>query len=161
MPMVITISRRYGTGASRIAQYLSEQLQLPVYDRTFVEHEAKAHDFAAESELLRELAREPGIFLGRCAGEILKDVPDALHIFVSATKEDRISRIMEKEQISLEEAKKAIEENDKARAEYFFQNTGKVWGDVANYHMILDTSQLGIEACGPILMRYFEKMEYI
>ena len=39
MKLVITMSRRYGTGASRIAQELSERLGIPVYDKVNVEEE--------------------------------------------------------------------------------------------------------------------------
>ena len=45
--------------------------------------------------------------------------------------------------------------------EYYYKNTGKTWGDVNNYHMILNTSDLGIENCADILMRYFEMKDYI
>ena len=41
------------------------------------------------------------------------------------------------------------------------ENPGKVWGDVNNYHMILDTSQFGIENCANILIKYFERIEVI
>ena len=34
-------------------------------------------------------------------------------------------------------------------------------GDVNDYHMILDTSQLGVENCADILMRYLERADYI
>ena len=54
-----------------------------------------------------------------------------------------------------------LEETDKQRAEYYYKNTGKTWGDVNNYHMILNTSDLGIENCADILMRYFEMKDYI
>ena len=37
MKLVITMSRRYGTGASMIAKELSEQLGIPVYDKVNVE----------------------------------------------------------------------------------------------------------------------------
>ena len=60
-----------------------------------------------------------------------------------------------------EEAKAMLEENDKARSEYYYKHAGKVWGDVNNYHMILDTSQFGIENCANILMKYFERIEVI
>ena len=39
MNLVITISRRFGTGASLIAQELSEKLGVPVYDKAYIEHE--------------------------------------------------------------------------------------------------------------------------
>ena len=39
MRLVITMSRRYGTGASVIAKELSERLGIPVYDKVGVEQE--------------------------------------------------------------------------------------------------------------------------
>lgn len=39
MNLVITISRRFGTGASLIAQELSKKLGVPVYDKAYIEHE--------------------------------------------------------------------------------------------------------------------------
>ena len=38
MNLVITMSRRFGTGASIIAKELSERLHIPVYDKDDVEH---------------------------------------------------------------------------------------------------------------------------
>ena len=37
MKLVITMSRRYGTGASLIAKELSEELGIPVYDKAYIE----------------------------------------------------------------------------------------------------------------------------
>ena len=68
---------------------------------------------------------------------------------------------MKLESISYEDAKAEVEKTDEERAKYYYEHTGKVWGDVNNYHMILDTSQLGVENCAGILMKYFERMEYI
>ena len=83
------------------------------------------------------------------------------NIYVCADKEDRIQRIMKKKSLAYEEAKSVLEKNDRERADYYYRHTGKVWGDVNNYHMILDTSQLGIENCAGILMKYFERVEII
>ena len=41
MKLVITMSRRYGTGASVIAEELSKRLGIPVYDKVNVEQELK------------------------------------------------------------------------------------------------------------------------
>jgi len=161
MKLVITISRRYGTGASIIAHELSERLNLPAYDKTQIESKMHDNTFATEAEVIRELAASPCIILGRCASEILKDQSNIFNIYVSADKEDRIHRIMEKEHLSYEEALKLLNENDRERADYYHQHTGNVWGDVNNYHMILDTSNLGIENCADILMKYFIKMELV
>lgn len=161
MNLVITMSRRFGTGASVIAGELSRRLNIPVYDRAYIEHELEGDSYADEAEVIRELASHSCIILGRCASEILKDKANVFNIYVCADKEDRIRRIMQKESLAYEDAKSTLEQNDRARSEYYYQNTGKVWGDVNNYHMILDTSRLGIENCADILMRYFERVEII
>ena len=161
MNLVITMSRRFGTGASMIAEELSKRLGIPVYDKAYIEHELEGDSFAGETEVIRELAAHSCIILGRCASEILKDQGNVFNIYVVADKEDRIARIMEKESLSYEDAKVMLEKNDKDRSEYYYQNTGKVWGDVNNYHMILDTSRLGRENCADILIRYFERIEII
>lgn len=161
MNLVITISRRFGTGAGLIAEELSGKLNVPVYDKAYIEHELEGGSYADEAEVIRELASHSCIILGRCASEILKDQGNVFNIYVCADKEDRIRRVMEKKSLGYEEAKATLEKNDRERADYYYRHTGKVWGDVNNYHMILDTSQLGIENCAGILMKYFERVEII
>ena len=97
----------------------------------------------------------------RQASDILKDRMNVLNIFVCADKEDRIHRIMEKDNLSYDDAKEKVERTDEERASYYYEHTGKTWGDVNDYHMIMDTSELGVENCADILMHYFEKLEYI
>ena len=161
MNLVITMSRRFGTGASLIAKELSEKLGVPVYDKAYIEHEMQENSYESESELIRGLAKESCIILGRCASEILKDQANVFNGYICADKEDRIQRIMKKESLSYEDAKAMLEKNDRERADYYNANTGKVWGDVNNYHMILDTTTLGIENCADILIKYFERVEII
>lgn len=161
MKLVITISRRYGTGASLIAQELSERLGVPVYDKVNVEQELGKNNYDSEVEAIRGLAKQPCIILGRCASEILKDKRNVFNVYVCADKEDRVKRIMEKESLSFDGAASKIAEEDQERAEYYYQHTGKAWGDVNNYHMILNTSELGLENCAGILMKYFEQKELV
>ena len=68
---------------------------------------------------------------------------------------------MKLESLSYEEAKEKLERTDEQRAAYYYEHTGRTWGDVNDYHMILDTTELGVENCANILMQYFEKLEYI
>ena len=161
MNLVITMSRRYGTGASMIAQELSERLGIPVYDKAYIENEIQGDDFNKEAEFIKELAKESCIILGRCASEILKGQPNVFNVYVCADKEDRIERIMEKESLNYDDAKTLLEKNDRQRAEFNVEHTGRVWGDVSSYHMILDTSKLGAENCADILIKYFERIEVI
>ena len=118
MNLVITMSRRFGTGASTIAAELSEKLDIPVYDKAYIEHELEGHSYADETELIKELASHPCIILGRCASEILRDQGNVFNIYVCADKEDRIRRVMGLKSLSYEEAKAMLEETDRARSEY-------------------------------------------
>ena len=161
MKLVITMSRRFGTGASIIAEELSKRLGIPVYDKAYIEGKLHDHMYESEAEAIRKLAEKPCIILGRCASDILKDKLNVLNIFVCADKEDRIHRIMGKYGLTYDEAKEQVETNDEERASYYYDHTRKTWGDVNDYHMILDTSELGVENCADILMHYFEKCEYI
>lgn len=161
MQLVITMSRRYGTGASVIAKELSNRLGIPVYDKVNVEQAVLENAYDTEAEVIRELAKEPCIILGRCASEILKDQSNVFNIYVCAEKEDRIARVMSQDHLSREGALKRIEETDAERERYYYQHTGKTWGDVSDYHIILDTSKWGIENCADVLIRYFERMQYI
>lgn len=161
MNLVITMSRRFGTGASVISSELSKRLGIPVYNKADIEHGMRVNNYESETEAIRELAKKPCIILGRCASEILKNQSNVINIYVSADKAFRVHRIMELFNISEIESEILLEETDKQRAAYYFANTGKTWGDVANYHIILNTSDLGIENCADILMRYFEMKDYI
>ena len=156
MKLVITMSRRFGTGASVIANELSKRLDIPVYDKAYIEQKLGENAYENEAEAIRKLAESPCIILGRCASDILKDRMNVLNIFVCADK-----RIMELESLDREAAQKKVEDTDKERAAYYYENTGKTWGDVNDYHMILDTSELGVDNCANILMQYFERLEYI
>ncbi|MBE5866789.1 MAG: cytidylate kinase-like family protein [Lachnospiraceae bacterium] len=161
MNLVITMSRRFGTGASLIAEELSQKLGIPVYDKAYIEHELQENTYASETEAIRKLAENPCIILGRCASEILAGQVNVFNVYVVADKEDRIQRIMAKESLNYEQAKEMLEQNDKDRAAYYNEHTGKLWGDVNNYHMILDTTKLGIENCAEIMRKYFERVELI
>lgn len=161
MKLVITMSRRFGTGASIIAKDLSERLDIPVYDKAYIESQINDNLYESEAEAIRKLAEHPCIILGRCASDILKDRMNVLNIYVCADKEDRIQRIMQKYGVDYETSKNMVEQNDEERAAYYYDHTGKTWGDVNDYHMIMDTTELGIDNCADILMHYFEKLEYI
>ncbi|MCL2865738.1 MAG: cytidylate kinase-like family protein [Lachnospiraceae bacterium] len=161
MNLVITMSRRFGTGASMIAHELSKKLNIPVYDKAYIEHEIDTQHFDTESEAIRELAKNPCIILGRSASDILKNKYNVFNIYICAEKEDRIKRIMELESLSYADAKETVEKTDAERADYYYTHTGKAWGDVNDYHMILDTSELGVENCAGILMQYFKRSGYI
>ena len=102
--------------------------------------------FKIQSDVIRNLAeKESCIFIGRCADYILRDFPNCLKIFVSASMQDRINRLMQNEKLTEKEAQIHIEQNDKKRSAYYNFYSNKVWGMAASYDLCFNSSLLSIE----------------
>ena len=54
MKLVITMSRRFGTGASIIADELSKRLDIPVYDRAYIEQQVNDAQIGQKAKSLLE-----------------------------------------------------------------------------------------------------------
>ena len=106
----------------------------------------------AYSSIIRELAeKEPCVIVGRCADFILQDRTDCLKVFVHADmkfRADRIVRVYGEREKSPEAR---LKEKDKRRAAYYRFYTDMKWGDVANYHVALDSGVIGIEKCAKVI----------
>lgn len=102
--------------------------------------------FKIQSDVIRKLAEERScLFVGRCADYILRDNPHCVNVFISASLEDRIERVMRRRQISQASAEELIEKTDKKRASYYNYYSYNTWGAAASYHLCIDSSVLGIE----------------
>lgn len=102
--------------------------------------------FKIQSDVIRQLANSQScLFVGRCADYILRDHPRHVNVFISASKEARIERIMQKEGITAEAAEELIEKADKKRSSYYNYYSYKTWGAAATYHLCIDSSVLGID----------------
>ncbi len=88
---------------------------------------------------------ESCVIIGRCAFDILKDMPNTLKVFIHSSDDIRIKRIIEVENITEEEAKKRIKEIDSVRESYTKAYTDKFWCDARNYDFTLDITKLGID----------------
>ena len=85
--------------------------------------------FKIQSDVIRELAEKQScLFVGRCADYILRDHPRCVNIFVSASKEARIERLMHIHHISTEAAEELMEKADKKRSAYYNYYSYKTWG---------------------------------
>ena len=106
--------------------------------------------FMVQQNIIRDLAdRESCIIVGRCADEVLKDHPRLLNVHVFAPKADRLRNCVEKLGMDEATAKKTLPRVDKSRAGYH-----KVYGggdEYVNCHLILNSSQFGIEGSAHLL----------
>ena len=108
--------------------------------------------YFAERKVILELEEKGNcIIVGRCADYILKDRKDTLNVFIYADmewKKDRIVNLYGETDVDIE---KRILEKDKRRKAYYKYYTDRKWNRAANYHISLESSELGIDTCVEIL----------
>ncbi len=85
------------------------------------------------------------VIVGRAAQIILKDFENAFHVRIDAGMDFRVRRIMEKRKITEREALEMIRKSDAMKKNYFEHYIKADWNDPLNYHLIIDSSRLGID----------------
>ncbi len=113
--------------------------------------------FQTQSQIIQELAdRGSCVIIGRCGDYVLRDREDVFSVFVTAPMASRVQRIMERNRMSLEDAQAAVEKVDSQRREYYEHFSGKKWGEIDGYDLIVDSSVLGVEGTVNLLAGGFE-----
>lgn len=113
------------------------------YSRELVEAVTIQDIYEAEKEILNAIADEGScVITGRSAFFVLKDRPNKVDIFITASKERRIERVMAKQNLTREEAVQLIDKVDNGRDNYVKRYTGLSRYDMRNYHLILDMDYL-------------------
>lgn len=103
------------------------------------------------SEMKKIAASSSGIFIGRCADDVLSDCAGLLKVFIHAPLEYRVKTLVDKYAMEENAARKKILKEDKKRASYYNFYTGKGWGDPKNYHINIDSSLLGVEGTAKLI----------
>ena len=76
---------------------------------------------------------------------------------MTANTDDRIKRIAQSHELSVEKAQTLIEKTDKKRAEYYNFYSNKVWGAAESYHLCINSSVLGIDETVTFIRRFIEQ----
>ena len=107
--------------------------------------------YAAQKQVIERLAVSPCVIIGRCAGEILKELPENVRIFIHAPIDYRARRIANEYGITFDKAKDKVVKTDKARATFYKSNTSAKWGDVQNYHLCVDGSVMSTDDAAKVI----------
>ncbi len=113
-------------------------------------------------ETIKKLAETSScVFIGRDANQILKENKNAIHFFIYAKDEEfKITRKMQRENLSYEKAKEKMLEVDKMRKKYYESlNKGHVWGVKEDYDFCIDSSVLGIEETINLIVEIVKKFQ--
>jgi cytidylate kinase len=121
-------------------------IQLPVFNGNIYHSEISRESlFQFQSDAIRKAASEGNcVFVGRCADYILRDMPNVVKIFITASIRFRIDQILAHKNVTPQQAKRIILEEEGKRASYYNFFTGKKWGAAESYDLCIDSSILGM-----------------
>ena len=113
--------------------------------------------FLAQFDTIRRIASEgPCVIVGRCADYVLRDEPRVLNVFIKASQEERIRRVVKYYGVDPLKAEEMLRKADKQRASYYNYYATNTWGDVNNYDLCLDTGTLGIDGTVDMIAKAVE-----
>jgi cytidylate kinase len=111
--------------------------------------------FLAETEILKGIAADGScVIAGRSGFYIFRDHPNHLSILIQASMEHRIDRLVNKRDISREEAIKIIDEVDKGRENYVKKYTGSSRYDTRNYDLVINADNHSEDEIVNIILQY-------
>jgi CMP/dCMP kinase len=168
----ITISREFGSEGDYIAQQAAQRLGFHFVDKKFigrilgeygyVEFD-KEYDnlpgfwerFDAQREKQRDVMMKMldqvvqavayhgnVIILGRSGFEVLGKFTDVIHIRIQAPLAVRIGRVMEKQNISFEQAEELVKEKDKVRLAFVEEFYKVPWGAIKAFDVVINTGKV-------------------
>jgi cytidylate kinase len=102
--------------------------------------------------IIEEVAKEgSAIIVGRGGNLVLANHPRALHVFLLAPLEARISRVMQAEGLSHSDADRRISGMDKLRTDYVHTFYHTSWNDLTQYHLVVDSDVWGEDGTTDLL----------
>lgn len=128
----------------------------PIHTKHEYDPEVTTDDiFLAETEILRGLAEEGScVIAGRSGFFALKDCPNKVDIFITASRENRIARVMRKQNLSREMAEEDIDRVDKARENYIKRYAGVSRYDARNYNLTINVDGMTEDQAVDVILAY-------
>lgn len=112
----------------------------------YVEQITQGSLFQFQSEVIWQQAKDSRcVFVGRGADYVLREKDNIVSIFVYADLDYRIAKVAERNNLSNDDARKLIRNQEKTRANYYNYYTGKQWGAKKSYDLCINSCALGIE----------------
>lgn len=111
-------------------------------------------------EAMERFAKEGNVIIvGRGGQMILRDWPTALHIRLYAPLEERVQRLMQRENISEPEAKRRVTRSDEQKRQAIRQmHNNAEWTNLKYYHLAIDTARIPPEVAAKIIVLAVENL---
>lgn len=105
-----------------------------------------------ERIILEAAGEGRAVVVGRGAQALLAQRPDALHVYVVASKPWRMRLAVEKLHVDPATVEKVLDETDKRRDQYVKTYSGRVRRDVENYDLVVNAERLGIDGAAAAIV---------
>jgi CMP/dCMP kinase len=92
------------------------------------------------------------VLVGRGAQAVLAQQPDALHVYVVASKPWRMQLAVERLGVPPATVEKAVAEIDHRRDQYVRTYYGRARDDVVNYDLVVNAERLGVEGAAALIV---------
>jgi cytidylate kinase len=105
-------------------------------------------------QTMEDFARQGnGVIVGRGGQMILRDWPGALHVRLYAPLEVRVQRIMQRFDISEEQARRRVTRSDEQKRQYIrHMHNNASWKDQKYYHLAINTGAISPQVAARIIM---------
>ena len=114
--------------------------------------------FATEKRILQELAAESScVVAGRTGFMVFRQWPNHLCIFIQASMEHRVKRVMKRQNVSEQEARDIIAKMDASREAYIkkYEDTSRY--DTRNYQLVISMDDLTEDDAVEVIMAYIDR----
>lgn len=114
-----------------------DHINVPLNDKLYI----------VQSNIIKDIynSGDGAVIVGRCADYILADKEDVIKIFISADFDERVDTVANRSEVNPSKAKDMVIKTDKRRANYYNYYTGKKWGKIENYDLVINSSKTGID----------------
>lgn len=115
--------------------------------------------FTTECRIMEAMAEQyDSVIVGHGGFSVLRDHPGVIHVFVHASMEFRIKRLLQFHEITADQAREDIEESDRRREKFLRKMTNSDRYDARNYHLSIDAGAAGFETAQQMIVELVEKM---
>jgi cytidylate kinase len=169
---VITVSRDYGSDGDIIAQQAAQILgyhlvdlkfigtiigqygyvefdkeyrNLPTFWERFDAERLKHRDVMVDmlNKVIQAVAQHGNVvILGRSGFEVLRGYTGVFHVRVQAPFDVRVGRVMEQQNLTLEEAEQMVKSKDKVRLAFVEEFYKVPWGAIQAFDLIVNTEKV-------------------
>ena len=114
--------------------------------------------FETEKRIQQELAEQTScVIAGRTGFMVFREWPNHLSVFIQASMDYRIKRIMDRQNVSMDEARRIIAKIDATRETYIkkYEDTSRY--DTRNYQLVISMDGLTEDDAAQIILDYINR----